>query len=265
MKYSYFASIRSGKCLIRNQFWYNNKSTAFLSQSYPLWGVVTQPLGKLYKLQWFWCDKDTKLNTHQHFLDVSDKLTDSHYDDMWFPRKDHRGYYYVHRNNWITHKNFYECADNITSKDLIVNPFNLLGYTGNLGSEKMLNAMLLQQPNFPTDPNIIVQLRSRCNIIPYKENIEDMAYSFFAGNGRPGNPQVVVDQLNMVRKFRSVIPKVLESYDIPYEMFSLDSGDYQQVFQLQRSLPRTASDNMFRIEWSQDVVSQVNDYMKNYG
>ena len=92
-----------------------------------------------------------------------------------------------------------------------------------------------------------------------------MAYSFFAGNGRPGNPQVVVDQLNMVRKFRSVIPKVLESYDIPYEMFSLDSGDYQQVFQLQRSLPRTASDNMFRIEWSQDVVSQVNDYMKNYG
>ena len=71
--------------------------------------------------------------------------------------------------------------------------------------------------------------------------------------------------LNNARKFQQIIPKVLDSYKIPYEMFSLDTGDYAKTFDLDNVLPRDSSDKIFtRNEWNQDVDRQVKDYMDKY-
>ena len=184
MKYTYFSSTKSGKYLLRSQFWYNRRSCAFLAQSKPLWCVLSAPVGnlinKLDKLTWYWTDKDNKLQSHNHVLDTTDKLINSHYDEMWFPIPDDRGYYYLNRDNMTTHENFYQCVDDIMSRDLITNPFGLLGYTGALGSEKMMTRMANNQPNL-IPPDILDKVRQRKYIVPYKENIEHMAYNFFAG------------------------------------------------------------------------------------
>jgi len=62
------------------------------------------------------------------------------------------------------------------------------------------------------------------------------------------------------------MPAVLETLDVPYEMFSLDSGSYGKTFDLDKVLPRDSSDTLFtRNVWKQDVKKQVSDYMMSYG
>tara|TARA_Y100001963_G_scaffold137707_1_gene201689 strand:+ start:636 stop:1436 length:801 start_codon:yes stop_codon:yes gene_type:complete len=265
MKYTYFSSTKSGKYLIRSQFWYNRKSCAFLSQSKPLWCVLSSPIGNLDKLEWYWCDKDTKLSKHSHFLDTRDKLTSSHYDEMWFPIPDHRGHETIPRDQWITHENFYQCVDDIMSRDIITNPFPLLGYTGSLGAGRQQDRMQNSTPNINPRPDIIERLRQRKNIVVYKENIEHLAYNVFAGTGRPESVEETTIILNNIIKFQKFMPKFLDSLDIPYEMFSLDTGDYAKTFNLDKILPRDSSDTLFtRNVWNQDIDRQVKDYMDKY-
>ena len=59
-----------------------------------------------------------------------------------------------------------------------------------------------------------------------------------------------------------MIPQVLESYDIPYEMFSLDSGDYKKTFDLDMVLPRDSSDDLFISDSSEEVIQQVKKYFE---
>jgi len=274
MKYNYFCSIRSGKFLIRSQFWYNRRSCAFVSPSNPLWCVLSRPIDLIEtdipidKLEWYWCDRETKeLKKHHYYLDTRDKLTDAHYDEQWYPITNSRGHEFVPKEEWCTHKNFYGCVDDILQRDLIVNPLPLLGYTdGGLGSRKMQHQLSAGQGKFTPAPYILEELRKRKSIIPYKEDIRDMAYTFFAGNGRPESSEEVTEQINCARSFRKLLPEILERYDMPYEMFSLDTSDYCKTFGLEQSLPRDSSDKLFRInEWNQDVDKQVDEYMKNYG
>ena len=273
MKYNYFCSIRSGKFLIRSQFWYNRRSCAFVSPSNPLWCVLSRPIDLIEtdipidKLEWYWCDRETKeLKKHHYYLDTRDKLTDAHYDEQWYPVTNSRGHEFVPKEEWCTHKNFYECVDDILQRDLIVNPLPLLGYTdGGLGSRKMQHQLSAGKGKFTPPSYILEELRKRKSIIPYKEDIRDMAYTFFAGNGRPESSEEVTEQINCARSFRKLLPEILERYGMPYEMFSLDTSDYCKTFGLEQSLPRDSSDKLFRIEWSQDVHKQVDEYMKNYG
>ncbi len=260
-KYTYFSSIKSGKYLIRSQFWYNRRSCCFLSQSKPLWCVLSKPVGVLDKLEWWWCDKNSQLQSYTHFLDTKDKLASSHYDEMWFPIKNHKGHETIPRNEWVTHENFWGNFDNIMSRDLITNPFNLLGYAGGLGSEKMMLDMQQQHPNIQPHPDILPQLRNRKNIVVYKEDIEHLAFNVFAGTGRPESYEETAKLLDSIIRFQKMIPQVLESYDIPYEMFSLDSGDYKKTFDLDMVLPRNSSDELFT-ESSREVIQQVKKYFE---
>ena len=212
---------------------------------------MSRPIGKLDKLEWWWVNKQYQLESHSHFLDTSDKLASSHYDEMWFPKKNHEGHEYIPREQWITHNNFWGCYDNILSRDLITNPFNLLGYAGGLGSEKMMQQM---------------KNKTRKNIVVYKEDIEHLAYNVFAGNGRPESVDDTINILNNIIRFQKLMPAVLETLDVPYEMFSLDSGSYGKTFDLDKVLPRESSDTLFtRNVWKQDVKKQVSDYMMSYG
>ena len=269
MKYTYFSSIKSGKYLIRSQFWYNRRSCATLSAGKPHWCVLTKPMDSVTptdKLEWYWCDKKThELKTHYHYLDTSDKLSSFHYSEYWFPIPDHRGYETVHRDKWTTHQNFYGCVDNILSRDIITNPFFLLGYTGLPGTEKQMRSMEQNKPNIIPPSHIMEELKKRKSIVVYKENIEHLAYNVFAGWGRPESVEETTILINTIRKFQKYIPKLLSRLDIPYEMFSLDSGDYAKTFDLEKVLPRDSHDKLFTYNpWKQDVSKLVDNYMRDY-
>ena len=64
------------------------------------------------------------------------------------------------------------------------------------------------------------------------------------------------------------MPIFLDKLEIPYEIFSLDSGDYAQTFELNKTLPRhstqTLWDYAFTNDRGIDVKKQVSNYMKNY-
>ena len=263
--YTYFSSVKSGKYLLRSQFWYNRRTCAFLSQTHPLWCVLSSPVGLvLDKLKWYWTDKNSnELKSHEHILYTRDKLADGDYDEMWYP-KPHptTGHYNVNRDVMSTHENFYECCDDILSRDIITNPFNLLGYTGNLGSEKMQQRLLDQRPNLVVPPHIIKELRKRVNIVAYKENIEHLAYNFFTARGRLQFEQQC-EWINNTIKFQKLIPVILQRYNIPYEMFSLDTGDYAITFGLDKTLPRDSSDTLFQAP-NPDADDEVKKYMDLY-
>ena len=161
-----------------------------------------------------------------------------------------------------THENFYGCVDDIMSRDIITNPFGLLGYTGILGSDKMMVRMGTQNPNLNPPENIVERLKERKNIVPYKENIEHMAYNFFTNRGRL-DYEGQCQWINRTLEFQRMIPKVLNSYGIEYEMFSLDTGDYATTFGLDKALPRTSSDTLFKSPNAQ-VKEQVRQYMDTY-
>ena len=260
--YTYFSSVKSGKFLLRSNFWLNRKSCAYLAQSNPLWCVLSKPIGKLDKLEWYWTDKDThELQTHEYILDTRDKLTDERYWEAWFPKK-YKGVNYINKDVMSSHDNFFQCVDTILERDLITSPFALLGYTGMLGSEKMMHNMLENKPNLNPPPHIIKELRKRVNIVAYKENIEHLAYNFFISSD-PLPFEQQCEWINNTIKFQKLIPVILQRYNIPYEMFSLDTGDYAVTFGLDKTLPRDSSDTLF--QWpNPNANKEVKKYMDLY-
>jgi len=267
MKYTYYSSIRSGKHLMRSLFWLNGRSTCTMSASKPLWASLSEPIGKLYKLQWYWCDKENKLQTHSHFLDITDKLLSKHYYEEWFPIKDYRGYNCLHYDQMVIHENFWGCLDSIMEKDIITNPFCLFGYTGK-DAHKLLLEMQNGDPPLKPHPDILEHLRKRKGIVAYKEDIEHLAYNMFSHAGY-GMDSIIPEEktskaINQIRNFQKYMPVFLDKYNIPYEMFSLDRGDYAKTFELNKVLPRESSDEMWINDQGQNVKKQVSNYMKNY-
>jgi len=264
VKYTYFSASKGGKFLIRSQFWYNRRSCCTFSSSNPLWVTLSSPCGILDKMEWYWCDKETKeLVHHEHFLDTRDKLTNPYYDERWFPIPDKNGWFTHPRYKMSeSHVNFWGCIDTIMNRDLITSPLNLLGYCNGLMSDKMILDLKNKTPRIEPHPDVLPQLRKRNNIVVYKEDIEHLAHNVYANTGRPESVEEATKMLDNIIRYQKIIPKVLESYDIPYEMFSLDSGDYKKTFSLDKALPRDSSDNIFNSNI--DVSKQVDNYMRNY-
>lgn len=248
---------------MRSLFWMNNKSTCTMTASKPLWASLSKPIGKLYKLEWYWCDKENNLQTRSHFLDIQDKLISRHYYEEWFPIKDHRGYNCLHYDQWVSHENFWQCLDVILERDIITNPFCLFGYVGK-DAHKFLLEMKNDDPPLTPHPDIVQLLRKRKGIVAYKEDIEHLAYNVFSGTGRSESEEKTIEKINQIRRFQKYMPVFLDKHNIPYDMFSLDRGDYAETFELNKVLPRDSTDNLWLNNYNQDVKKQVSNYLKNY-
>ena len=120
-------------------------------------------------------------------------------------------------------------------------------------------------PSIKPHPDIIQQLRKRKSIVAYKEDIEHLAFNIFSLVGSFSDP---VKTINQVREFQKYMPIFLDKHDIPYEMFSLDNGDYAETFELNKVLQRDSTQTIwnstFPNDGAVDVKKQVSDYMVNY-
>ena len=262
MKYTYYSSIKSGKRMMRDLFCLNNRSAVCMSPSKPIWASCLEPFGNILKWEWYYCNESYILQKRTHYIDKN-KILEEKYCEMWFPVKNSQGRKLLDYKKWKTHENFWGCLDDILRRDIITNPFSLFGYAGR-DSHKFMLEMSNDNPPLKPHPDIIQQLRKRKSIVAYKENIEHLAYNVFSCNGRPESVEQTIYIINEIRNFQKYIPKFLEKYDIPYEMFSLDSGDYAKTFDLDKVIPRNSTDNFWKNNLGQDVKKLVSDYMRNY-
>ena len=259
MKYTYFSTIRSGKYLMRNLFWLNKKSTCALARSKALWASLTEPMGKNYKWEWYWIDKKNNIQTCHHTLDISNRILSARYYEKWFPTKNHLGYNCLPIENWGVHENFWSCIDTILRRDIITNPFTLLGYFGR-DPHRMINEMKSSRTTLTPHPDIIQQLRKRKNIIAYKEDIEHLAYNIFSVLAAE---KTAIKRINQIRQFQEYMPKFLDKHKIPYELFSLDSGDYAKTFELEKTLPRDCTQSIWHGDSNNiDTKKAVSNYMR---
>jgi len=271
MKYTYFSTEKGGKYLIRQQFILNRRSTASINHSKPLYSETTTPIANIIepktKQKWYWCDSKTgELRTHENIICFEDKMISSHYQEQWFPIPDERGHYSI--VDWGKYKiapyhdNFWQCLDDIFDKSLITNPLRMMGFCGPLSRDKRVSEMQSYTQKLRGIPleYVLERLRERKNIIAYKEDIRHLAKNWFS------NPHAfdwdITNTINKIRKLQDIIPKVLDHYNIPFEMFSLDSGDYGKEFNLDKTLPRDCTDNIFSDPSNVDYL--VDKYMDMY-
>ena len=263
MKYTYFSTEKGGKYLIRQQFILNRRSTAVINHSKPLWSGTTTPASSNKdRLNWYWCDSKTgELKTHEDIICFNDKIVSAHYSDQWFPIPDERGHHFI--ADWGKdkiapyHDNFWQCLDNIFDTSLITNPFRMLGFCGPLSKDKRITEMESYTQKLRGIPleYVLERLRERKNIIAYKEDIRHLAKNWFSN---PHTFEDVTYTINKIRKLQDIMPRVLDHYNIPFEMFSLDSGDYAKTFNLDKALPRDCTDNIF------SNPSNVDDLVDKY-
>ena len=264
MKYNYWSTEKAGKYHIRQLFILNQKSTATLSASSPIWTSMTEPIEDLkVKWSWYWMEGD-KLKNLDKDVDLNGKMSSALYDELWFPEPP---YYRI--KNFITaagvtsHPNFYECYSKILDKDIITNPIRMLGYVGPVAAPKKFRRFVDRNPKITDIPMdyVLDEFRKRKNIIVYKENIRSLAYNYFSGNGRPESIDDTITLINNTIKWQEALPAFLDEINVSYEMFSLDSGDYGKMFDLNKLLPiadHTVCDH------NQDYEKLTDQYMDLY-
>tara|TARA_Y100001970_G_scaffold293530_1_gene440997 strand:- start:1754 stop:2623 length:870 start_codon:yes stop_codon:yes gene_type:complete len=288
MKHSYFAPGKAGKYLIRDMFWLNNKTHAGMSSGEPpLYAHMTTPDGHF---DWYWEDSSGRLVQASYEVDDVTILNFKKYSETWFPVKTN-GVPSIKKflkDSGIKASQtcpgmFHKCFEHAFQADLLVNPLPMLGYVGVIGSRKMSKIICNREPNMENIPleYVIDELRKRKNIITHKENMEELARNFFLGDGHFPymNPDVyftdteekfiheTTKTINQNRKFEKDMADLLDYYDIPYEWFNLDTGDYSETFGLEKTFDKNEDphhhlyDNFVDKKISDKWIS---DYVKNY-
>ncbi len=277
-KYSYFSANKAGKLLIRNMFWVNGKTHVFFTTGQaPYYAVMTTPKGEF---DWYW-GQDKKLQTYHH-VEESDIINKIYYNEVWHPVTGKiKGFFKsIDVKSSKSAIGFAECFNIAFDYDMITNPLVMMGYGGNLGSKNLLRSIQTREPTLNDVPldYVIDELRKRKNIIAYKTNIRHMAHNFFVGSGRPfyKHPDVLVTQtdegyikectkrINNNRAFPEAISKLLDYYDIPYEWFDLDDGDYNKTFDLKTTFniaDDPTPDNDLYVTDRKIVEGWIDDYV----
>ncbi len=272
MKYSYFSGGKAGKLLIRNLFWLNGKTHVFFTTGQPpYFAAFTTPEGVC---DWYWDGGS------YHHVESNNMMNKIYYNEMWHPVTGTIKKWFKHLGPQVG-LGRPACDDLAFEVDMITNPLVMLGYGGVLGSKKLLQQIQARTPCLSTGSNVVEELRKRKNIIAYKTNIRHMAHNFFVGSGRPfyKHPDVLVTQtdegyikectkrVNTNREFPKAIANLLDHYNIPYEWFDLDKGDYATTFDLEHVFPRDVDPTPELDEYVTDkdiVEGWIDDYMRLY-
>ena len=288
MKYSYFCPGKAGKYFIREQFWYNNKTHAFMcTGDMPMFVVISTPDGQF---DWYWEDSSGRLVQASHKVDLGNISFNHDCDEYWFPVETEGKY---HMKNFLRDPDinasrtcpgmFSQCFPHAFEADILVNPLVMLGYGGVLGEKKLSKLLRNRTPNLENIPldYVINELRQRKNVITHKENMYELARNFFIGCGHLPykNPHIFFTDteekyvhettklINQNRQFEKDIANLLDYYDIPYEWFNLDTDDYCEVFGLEKAFRKDEDPTLDYIEQIVDKETSdkwISEYVKNY-
>ena len=288
MKHSYFCPGKAGKYFIREQFWYNNKTHAFMcTGDMPMFVVISTSDGQF---DWYWEDSSGRLVQASHKVDLGNISFNHDCDEYWFPVETEGKY---HMKNFLRDPDinasrtcpgmFSQCFPHAFEADILVNPLVMLGYGGVLGEKKLSKLLRNRTPNLENIPldYVIDELRQRKNVITHKENMYELARNFFIGCGHLPykNPHIFFTDteekyvhettklINQNRQFEKDIANLLDYYDIPYEWFNLDTDDYCEVFGLEKAFRKDEDPTLDYIEQIVDKETSdkwISDYVKNY-
>ena len=288
MKYSYFCPSKAGKYFIREQFWYNNKTHAFMcTGDMPMFVVISTSDGQF---DWYWEDSSGRLVQASHKVDLGNISFNHDCDEYWFPVETEGKY---HMKNFLRDPDinasrtcpgmFSQCFPHAFEADILVNPLVMLGYGGVLGEKKLSKLLCNRTPNLENIPldYVINELRQRKNVITHKENMYELARNFFIGCGHLPykNPHMFFTDteekyvhettklINQNRQFEKDIANLLDYYDIPYEWFNLDTDDYCEVFGLEKAFRKDEDPTLDYVEQIVDKETSdkwISDYVKNY-
>tara|TARA_B100000287_G_C20665586_1_gene791652 strand:- start:956 stop:1825 length:870 start_codon:yes stop_codon:yes gene_type:complete len=259
MKYSYFCPGKAGKYLIRDMFWYNNKThSLFCCGTPPIYAVMSTPAADF---DWYWEDDITGNLVQSSYHVDGDIILDHTYNETWYPVPTN-GVYSIKKllkdtdikASSTCRGSFHVCFKHAFDTDIIVNPLVMLGYGGVLGTNKLGKLLRNHQPNLINIPieYVVDELNKRKNIVTHKEDIRELARNYFIGNGHIPykDPNVlytdttekyvqqVTKLINHNRQFERDIITCLDYYNISYDIFNLDKDDYKQRFNLDRSFTK---------------------------
>jgi len=249
MKYSYFSTDRAGRLEYHYQALYNNRSVARIkgSHSRGLFTTIWNPYNNTR--QWYWVNKEDNIrhvSEHRRYnnIDWTGAMSDhkkrskeNYNSSHWIARK----YCWDNPEDLeITIKNnysiFYKVFDKFFECDHILHPEALLGYHGYTKPDReglsMTDALEQDIKYLTVDLDYSIdQLKKRKNFVVYKEDIRHWARSWFLGGGQMGDDyevyyNMIACRLNEARRYPMYIQIALDRYNIPYETWSLDSGDY---------------------------------------
>lgn len=251
MKYSYFAPHKGGKFFIRSLFQYNQKSYSFLSTGYIPFTIITKPCNNGYhSYEWNWEDKFS--HELKSWYEVRHLET---IEEVLFQKHESSGMSFTDKHKFAKFPvNLYKIFPRIYESDIVINPLTSLGYCSMLGSREMNWSMRMRRPPMNVDLEYSInELKNRRNILAYKENLYDWVHNFFIEGyikileeqGEDTYVNYITNKINESRKFEKYLKKLLEYYKIPYETFSLDTGDYCKTFGLSKSIDISLHDNRF--------------------
>ena len=287
MKYTYFSTERGGRLHYDYSALMNGKSVARIKGSSPncsgLFCTIFMP--KNNTRQWYWVDNNNNIrhaSEHRRYdnidwigtvKDHKKRKKDNLLSKHWIARK----------YSWVQPKeleddiiyqphNLYKVFDKFFECDHITHPEVLLGYYGYTKPDREglnMNDMLEQDIrylNVDLDYSID-QLRKRKNIVVYKEDIRHWAKSWFLGGGQVGDDyeeyyNMIACRLNEARRYPMCIQIVLDRYNIPYEMWSLDSGNYN-IFGFDKNLSRYETEDCDSI-LKEHLHYMVDDWIDRY-
>ena len=232
--------------------------------------VIMQP--KLKQITWYWEDKTKIINDVDFNLDYLSLINEqkkSTHTTHWLTA--HFSYNPPFTSGY-TPENFYKTYYRTFHKsDWILDPNPLLGFVRKFELPDDIDNDN-RQLKIDLDYSI-KKLKERRNIIVYKEDIRHMATQWFYGGGRynkniPEHEFVTTtyDRINIARKYPNAMKNFLIRNDVPYEMFSLDTGDYRTIG-FDKLFPRRCTDNidtLIPMHVKEKVEKWVDDYMVLY-
>tara|TARA_B100000214_G_scaffold375269_1_gene360909 strand:+ start:1812 stop:2630 length:819 start_codon:yes stop_codon:yes gene_type:complete len=271
MKYTYFAPLKGGKFFIRSLFQYNQKSYSLLSAGHDTFLNITKPsINGFHICQWYWEKKFT--HEIRNWFELRHLTTE---EELLYQHSEHT-LKFTNTNTFAQCPiNLYKIFPQVYESDVVVNPLVSLGYCSGIGSREMNYNLERRMAPMNVDLEFsLKELRSRCNIVAYKENIFDWVQNFFLESysnilEREGEDVYfnhVSNKINDVRLFEKLLINVLEYYRIPYEKFNLDSDDYCKTFGLTKSIDTSSHKDRFTslpYKYREKVKTWTENYLLN--
>ena len=264
MKYSYFSAERAGKVHFHLSALMNGGSVARPKENCGISCMINTP--KNNTIQWFWVDKDDNIRWLREYRDYDNIDWLGTINDMKLRVKDNmrskhwlaRGYIHDYPQEiddtcvWSSDKyhkifpKFFEC-------DYLLHPEMLLGFWGYTKADKeginLSECLRIDKRLMYVDLDYSIdQMKKRKNIIVYKDNIKKLARSWFLGGGQlidisdESYYNNITLRINEARKIPRFMQVALDRFDIPYEVWSLDNGDFD-IFDFKKNIPRYETEN----------------------